>query len=397
MTVTFVTCHLSPVTCHLSPTTLHIAVNTRFLLPGGQLEGIGRFTFETLKRLVAAHPEHTFHLLFDRAFDARYLVGPNVVPHVLLPSARHPFLWVAWFEGAVALWLRRHHPAVFLSPDGYTTLATRVPRVMVFHDLAFEHFPEHMSVLEHRYYRFFAPRFARASAQLVAVSEATKQDLVRTYGVAPAKISVAGNAADAHFQPQSAAAQTATRERYAAGKPYFLFVGALHPRKNLANLLRAFDQFKQQTGAATKLLIVGRTAWKAGPMFDVYQQLRFRHDVHLTGRVTEDELVQLYAAALATAYVPLLEGFGIPIIEAQACASPVLTSDCSSMPEVAGGAALLADPQDSGAIADALVRLHQEPELRALLIEKGLQNVQRYSWQHSADVLWQAVLSAAKQ
>ena len=378
------------------PTTLHIAVNTRFLLPGGQLEGIGRFTFETLKRLVAAHPEHTFHLLFDRAYDARYLVGPNVVPHVLLPSARHPFLWVAWFEGAVALWLRRHRPAVLLSPDGYTTLATSVPRVTVFHDLAFEHFPEHMSVLEHRYYQFFAPRFARVSAQLVAVSEATKQDLVRTYGVAPGKIRVAGNAADAHFRPQSAAVQTATRERYAAGKPYFLFVGALHPRKNLANLLLAFDAFKQRTGASTKLLVVGRTAWKAGPMFGVYQQLQFRHDVHLTGRVTEEELVQLYAAAMATAYVPLLEGFGIPIIEAQACASPVLTSNCSSMPEVAGGAALLADPQDSVVIADALVRLHQEPELRASLIEKGLQNVRRYSWQHSAEVLWEAVLLAIK-
>jgi glycosyltransferase involved in cell wall biosynthesis len=173
-------------------------------------------------------------------------------------------------------------------------------------------------------------------------------------------------------------------------------VGALHPRKNLTNLLRAFDEFKQRTGAPTKLLIVGRTAWKAGPMFDVYQQLQFRHDVHLTSRVTEEELVQLYAAALATAYVPLLEGFGIPILEAQACASPVLTSDCSSMPEVAGGAALLADPHSPGAIADALVRLQQEPELRASLIEKGRQNVQRYSWQHSADVLWEAVLAAIK-
>ena len=96
---------------------MHVAVNTRFLLPGDHLEGIGRFTYETLLRLVAQHPEVTFHFLFDRAYDPRYLLGANVVPHVLRPPARHPFLFVAWFEGAVARWLARHRPAAFLSPD----------------------------------------------------------------------------------------------------------------------------------------------------------------------------------------------------------------------------------------------------------------------------------------
>ncbi|WP_022823443.1 glycosyltransferase family 4 protein [Hymenobacter norwichensis] len=375
---------------------MDIAVNTRFLLPGDQLEGIGRFTFETLKRMVAAHPEHTFHFLFDRPFDARYVFGPNVVPHVLFPPARHPFLFVAWFEGAVALWLRRHKPAVFLSTDGFTTLATNVPRLTVVHDLAFEHFPQDVELLRRKYYHYFFPRFVRASERLVAVSEATKQDLIATYQLPADKIQVVYNAVDAHFHPQSAAVQQATRERFAAGKPYFLFVGALQPRKNLVNLLKAFDEFKQQTGAPSKLLIVGRTAWKAGPMFDVYQQMQHRHDVHLTGRATDAELVQLYAAALATVYVPYFEGFGIPIIEAQACASPVLTSDRSSMPEVAGGAALLVDPYSSAAIAAALGRLWQEPELRHQLVSKGKVNVQRFSWDKSADALWQAVISISR-
>lgn len=374
---------------------MNIAVNTRFLLPGNQLEGIGRFTYETLKRMVAAHPEHTFHFLFDRAFDARYLFGPNVVPHVLFPPARHPFLFVAWFEGAVAAWLRRHRPAVFLSPDGFTTLNTRVPRVTVMHDLAFEHFPQDVGLLQRKYYHYFAPRFAHASERVVAVSEATKADIVKTYGLPAAKISIAYNAADAHFHPLPTAAQQATRERFAAGNAYFLFVGALQPRKNLVNLLRAFDEFKQRTGAATQLLIVGRTAWKAGPILEVYQRMQFRADVHLTGRVSDDELVQLYAAALATVYVPYFEGFGIPIIEAQACASPVVTSNCSSMPEVAGDAALLVDPFKPTSIADALVQMQEQPPLRQELSRKGLQNVQRFSWDKSADALWQAVLAVA--
>lgn len=377
---------------------LHIAVNTRFLLPGGYLEGIGRFTFETLRQLVDQHPEVTFHFLFDRAYDARYLLGPNVVPHVLAPPARHPFLFVAWFEGAVSLWLARHRPAAFLSPDGFTTLSTRVPRVTVLHDLAFEHFPLDVGLLQRSYYHFFVPRFARASAQLVAVSEATKADIVQTYGIASTKISVAYNAPADFFQPLPEGAQAEVRERFSQGRPYFLFVGALQPRKNLANLLQAFDQFKTSTGPGTaeaQLLIVGRKAWQAGPILEAYRQMRQPEFVHFTGRVSDEELAGLYAAALAMVYVPYFEGFGIPIVEAQASGCPVLTSGVSSMPEVAGaGGALLADPLDVGSIAAGLARLWYEPALRLQLVARGYENLNRFSWGRSAGVLWQALQKA---
>ena len=375
---------------------LHIAVNTRFLLPGGHLEGIGRFTFETLRHLVAQHPAVTFHFLFDRGYDARYLLGPNVVPHVLGPPARHPLLYVAWFEGAVALWLARHRPAAFLSPDGFTTLNTTVPRVTVLHDLAFEHFPLDVGLLQRKYYHFFVPRFARASARLVAVSAATKADIVRTYGIVPAKISVAYNAPADGFRPLPEAAQAEVRRRFSQGRPYFLFVGALQPRKNLANLLRAFDRFKAGSGAAdAQLLIVGRKAWKAGPILDAYQRMRHAAAVQFTGRVADAALAGLYAAALATVYVPYFEGFGIPIVEAQASGCPVLTSNASSMPEVAGpGGALFVDPFDEASIAAGLARLWHEPALRQQLIERGHGNLSRFSWARSAGVLWQALEQA---
>ena len=379
---------------------MHVAVNTRFLLPGGHLEGIGRFSSETLSRLVTRHPEVTFHFLFDRAYDPRYLFGPNVVPHVLRPPARHPFLFVAWFEGAVAWWLARYRPAAFLSLDGFTTLNTTVPRVTVIHDLAFEHFPLDVGLLQRKYYHFFMPRFARASAQLVAVSEATKADIVQTYSIAPGKISVAYNAPADLFQSQPADVQRQTRRRFSHGQPYFLFVGALQPRKNLGNLLRAFDAFKAAEDpavAAAQLLIVGRKAWRAGPILEVYQRMRHKAAVHFTGRVADSELVGLYAAARATVYVPYFEGFGIPIVEAQASGCPVLTSAVSSMPEVAGpGGALLVDPYNVEAIAAGLTRLWHEPALRSELVARGHANLSRFSWAESAEVLWKSIEMAAR-
>ena len=375
---------------------MRIAVNVRFLLPGDSLEGIGRYTFETLRRLVAAHPDVAFDFLFDRPFDARYVFGPNITPHVLAPPARHPVLWWLWFEVSVARWLNRHQPDVFLSFDGYTTLRTAVPRLTVLHDLAFEHFPAGIPALVRRYYQYFTPRFARASAGVVAVSEATKADLVRTYGLDPARITVAPNAPAAHFQPLPAAEHPAVRTRYAGGQPYFLFVGALHPRKNLPNLLRAFDAFKTATGSATQLVLVGRWAWQTGAIAETYRALRHQSAVHLTGRLTDSELARLYGAARALAYVPFFEGFGLPVVEAQASGCPVLTADCSSLPEAAGpGGALLVPPADVAALTAALTRLDADAALRHELRQQGFVNVRRFSWAETAARLWDALVAAS--
>ena len=154
---------------------MKIAVNTRFLLKD-KLEGIGWFTYESVKRMVLAHPEHEFHFLFDRNFSEEFIFAKNVVPHVLFPPARHPFLWYAWFEYAVPSALRKIKPDVFLSTDGYLSLSAKTPQVLVIHDLAFEHFNNHVDWLTLKYYKYFVPKFARGANRIAAVSSFTKAD-----------------------------------------------------------------------------------------------------------------------------------------------------------------------------------------------------------------------------
>ena len=362
---------------------MKIAVNTRFLL-AGKLEGIGKVTHEWLQRLTRQHPEHEFYFFFDRPFDQQFVYSDNVRPLVLLPPARHPFLFYFWFQYRVAAALKKIRPDVFLSFDGMTVLQTAVPRVTVLHDIAFEHYPEDISYLQRRYYRHFTPRFVQASEMVLTVSEFSRQDIIGHYPVAPDKVAVVYNAAGPAFKPSDFEQQVKIRQRYAAGESFFIFVGALQPRKNLENLFRAFDLFKEATGSEVKLLVVGRAAWKNRGWKQVYRQMACRDEVVFTGHVPEPDLVRLYGAAVALVYVPTFEGFGLPIVEAQACHCPVITSRTSALPEVAGAGALLVDPQAPQEIADALTQVYLDLDVRQQLRQQGLENSRRFSWDHSA-------------
>jgi glycosyltransferase involved in cell wall biosynthesis len=373
---------------------LKIAVNTRFLLTG-KLEGIGKVTHECLQRLTRQHPEHQFYFFFDRPFDPRFIYADNVTPLVLLPPARHPFLFYFWFQYRVAAALKKLRPDVFLSFDGMTVLQTAVPRVTVMHDIAFEHYPQDVPYLQRRYYQYFTPRFARVSDKILTVSEFTRQDIVRHYRVPPAKIEVIYNAAGTAFQPIDFERQVSIRQKYAAGEAYFLFVGALQPRKNLDNLFRAFDRFKQETGSEVKMVVVGRRAWKSRGWKQTYKQMKYREEVVFTGQVSEAELVPLYGAAVATVYVPTFEGFGLPIVEAQACRCPVITSRTSAMPEVAGEGALLVDPLAVADISAAMIRVYLDLEVRQQLRQRGQDNLRRFSWDQSASQLLRVLETCA--
>jgi len=338
--------------------------------------------------MVKQHPETQFSFLFDRAYDKKYIFGPNVTPYVLFPQARHPFLFLWWFELSVARKLRQLKPDVFFSPDGYLSLRSKVPQVPVFHDLAFEHYPGDVKKIEAWHYRRYFPRFARKASKIIAVSEFTRQDIVEQYQTDPEKIEVVYNASADHFFPIPETDHQAVKDKFSGGKPYLHCVSAIHPRKNLDNLIAGFDRFKAGTKAEHQLLIVGRKAWDFEKVIHNYRESPFKDQIHFTGFVSDEDLNRIYGASSGLVYVPYFEGFGLPIMEAMYCETPVITSNLSSMPEVAGDAALKVDPKNVDAIAAAMHRLLFTPGLAEELVHMGKERRTVFSWDRSAEKVW---------
>lgn len=374
---------------------MKIAVNTRLLLPN-KLEGIGWVMFETLRRMVVSHPEVEFYFLFDRKVDPKFIFSSNVKPVVLFPQARHPFLFVWYFEWSVAKALQRIKPDLFYSPDGYLCLHTDVPSVAHFHDLSFEHFPEDVPALVRWHYKKYFPQYAHRSQRIITVSEFSKKDICDCYHVNPEKIDVVYNGANEIFLPLEESEKTLLRQRYAQGKPYFMFVGSLHPRKNLARLFMAYDLFRQRTTEDVKLVIVGEKRWWTDEIRYAYENMSYKQDVIFLGHLSAEELHKVTAAAKASVYVSYFEGFGIPIVEAFRCRVPVITSNVTSMPEVAGDAALLVDPFDVNDIANAMVKVMDE-SLSQKLIERAWKRKDNFSWNATAIGVWFSLMTSIKK
>ena len=374
---------------------MRIAVNTRLLLKD-RLEGIGWFTYEHLKRITRSHPGHDFFFIFDRPWDEEYLFAENVHPIVLGPPARHPFLFYLWFEWRLPSLLKKINADIFLSPDGYIPLKLNIPVINVIHDINFHHHPKDFSPLVRGYYNYFFPKFAKRSDHIVTVSEYSKNDIQQQYGIDAKKITVVYNGVNSIYAPLDEAVQKRTKETYSTGKEFFLFVGALNPRKNVNRLMKAFAIFKRNTQSDFKLVIVGAKMFGNREMERTYQQHPYKKDIIFTGRLAPKELQKIYASAFALSYFPYFEGFGIPIAEAMACGIPVLTSNVTSMPEVGGKAALLADPYNESDMADKMTQLWKNAELYQALKKKSIARSSLFNWDSAAKKMWNVIEKTAK-
>ncbi len=369
-----------------------IAVNTRFLQKG-KLEGIGWFTRETLSRITRNHPGHRFIFIFDRPYDEEFIFSGNVVPVVLPLRMETPLFWFIWFEIQIPRILKKYKADLFLSPDGVLSLRSRIRQLPVIHDINFAHRPKDFPWLTSRYYRLLFPHFAKRAKRIVTVSLFSKEDISRLYKIDPENIDVVYNGVNMLYSAILPEEKIAAKEKYSGGKDYFLYVGSLHPRKNISGLLRAYDAFRMATGRDINLIIAGcKVTDSQDENIDrTFMGMRFRESVIFTGRLNSEDLHKLLGAATALIFVPFIEGFGIPVIEGMRAGIPVICSNTTSLPEVGGDAVLYADPFAIDQIRDAMIRITENEELRNMMIEKGQKQQKKFSWDRTADSLWGSI------
>ncbi|CAN5807861.1 glycosyltransferase family 1 protein [soil metagenome] len=358
-----------------------------------QSAGLSRYTERLATYLLANHSEQVDLTLFYNAHSGHQL--PTTLRNAQTRTIQQGQL--AWRLSVLATQLLRwpryaqltnqapqslYHAAEHLLP--YLSH----PTVMTVHDLIFERYPEHHTLRNRLFLKVAMPLFVRAADTLIAVSQHTKRDLIELYGAPADKIQVVYEGVDPEFRPSAPAVVQRVRQQYSPGaadngRPYLLMVGTLEPRKNHATAMRALARLKA-LGFPQRLLVIGGKGWLFEPVQKLVAELGLTDDVTFAGYVPAADLPPLYAGADCTLLPSLYEGFGFPVLEAMACGTPVVSSNVSSLPEVAGDAALLVTPLDDQAVAAAIQRVLTEPGLASTMQTKGIEQAAKFRWDYCA-------------
>jgi glycosyltransferase involved in cell wall biosynthesis len=365
-----------------------------------QRTGTERYALEIIQHLLAlpqAH-QHQWRLYVDHQPSGGEPWASGGIPSnaelCVLPVRR------MWTHRGLAAETRKRPPDVLFVPSHVLPLVLPPrrlpPSVVTIHDLGYHYFPA-AHPWRQRIYLDWGTRWSVAAAtRVITVSHATAADLQRVTATNQAKICVVHEGVNA-LPKASAEAIAAVHARYGLVRPYALYVGTLQPRKNLMRLLIAYEQLNQRGEVSFDLVLAGATGWFSQEIIAQAKGSQYAGRIHLTGYVADGDLPALMAGAITFTFPSLYEGFGLPILEAQSLGVPVMSAKGSSLPEVAGDAALYVDPTDVEAIAQAMLRLSQDEALRQELIAAGHRNVQRFSWAKAAAETLAVLEEAAAQ
>jgi len=366
--------------------------------------GTETYSLHVIRHLITLNREHqiilyTRHPLQPRTFGLTTWPSQVKVRVLALPRL--------WTHAALAAEVWRHPPDVLFIPAHVVPAMPppRLPIAVTVHDVGYEHFPQAHPWSQRAYLRWSTRHSAHRARVVFTDSRSTAQDLRHFYGVPEEKMVVAyPGLPPVPSDLTRDEALSLVRERWGIEPPYVLFVGTLQPRKNVRRLIDAFARVMDEPTIGddgyplrnpVRLVLAGKVGWLAEAIVQRAQAPDVQGRVHLTGYVEDEMLYALMRGALAFVFPSLHEGFGFPVLESQALGVPVLTSSTSSLPEVAGDAALLVDPMDTDAMAEGLRALLRDPDLRAALIRKGRENVLRFSWEHTARIILTHLLEIA--
>lgn len=358
--------------------------------------GIGHYTFELARGLAALAPEHDFELVAHVPIEAAVESTFDSVPLPANLRAVHAptnALSKRWWTIGLPLYVQRRGVALFHGTNYKVPLWNRCRTIVTIHDLSLLlHSHTHEEELVRRA-RLRLPATARMASKIITDSESVKREICEHLRIRPEKIAVVPLAPRRAFRPVATADSASARLRLGVADEFILFVGTVEPRKNLVTLVRAFEELTRRTELRPQLVIAGQKGWLTDELFALIEQSGLGPRILFTGYIPDEDLAALYSSCRVCVYPSLYEGFGLPVIEAFACGTPVLTSLTTSLPEVAGDAALLVDPESVDAIAAALARLVGDEALRLSLRERGLQRAAHFAWPQVAQRVQQVLTS----
>ncbi|UCC88568.1 MAG: glycosyltransferase family 4 protein [Anaerolineales bacterium] len=347
--------------------------------------GLGRYAESLAGALVVKDPAR-FALFFNRSGQVRLPTRLQEIPSRSVRAGYKPWRMAIWLGQLAGLGFDRLLPGAELyhATEHLLMPLRHVPTVLTVHDLIFRLFPQHHKRLNYWYLNAAMPLFCRRASAIIAVSQATKRDLVNFYGLDPAKISVVHEAAAPHFAPAPPDQVAQVQARYRLPDCYLLHVGTIEPRKNLNRLLKVVYRLRR-AGEDIRVVIVGSKGWLYEDFFRQLEELALGDTVVMPGFVPDTDLPALYSGARLVVVPSHHEGFGLPVLEGMACGTPVACSDASSLPEVGGQAARYFDPTDVAAMADQILAIWRDESLRETMRQQGLARAAQFSWKRAAD------------
>ncbi len=363
---------------------MRIAINAQLCSSSSSCRnaGISRYIRNLVHAIGRIECSSEMHLFLPGA--NRDPFPANFTVHHRSPQTEDPLARIAWEQLVLPCLVRRLRVDILHSPMHVLPAVCPTRSVVSIMDLAFLRYPETFPRQQRRYLEFCTRNAVRKADAVLTISESTRQDVIEMLGADPDRVFTTLLAADDAFVPASGEQVEAARRRYGTGPMSILYLGTLEPRKNIPTLLAAFSQMHGKLGPECRLVISGGKGWLYDEVFQRIEDLGLRDSVRFTGYVPREDMPALYSSAGLFVYPSLYEGFGLPPLEAMACGTPVITSNTSSLPEVVGDAGIMVDPLNAEELADAMLRVLQDPALRSDMSRNGLERARKFSWERTA-------------
>ncbi|NPA33331.1 MAG: glycosyltransferase family 4 protein [Chlorobi bacterium] len=351
-----------------------VGFNARLLKPG-LAEGLNVYAKEVIFRLARRNPSWQFVLFFDHKNFKEFLPYENMRGIYVPPPSRQMILYYTWFHFTLPEAVVSIKPDVFLSPEPFIPVGTGVPVVLTMHDIAYLYEFSGLSLPYRIYYWRMINKYVQEATHIIANSYYTMHQTRKLYSLPEEKFTVVGLGIKDFPEPRE--------PEFKVPERFFLYYGALQPRKNIPKLLQAFDIVCPELDSY--LIVAGRFAWEYDAIIDQWRKMKCRNRVLFTGTLPDNQIHYLLKKAIALVFPSLMEGFGLPVVEAQKVGCPVITSNTSALPEIGGEGALFVDPNDEHNIAEAMLSVAIDNALRKKLIKAGFENTKRFSWEKTTE------------